>query len=206
MNGLNEIYQYNQANSEINENIQRVALMYNKVISLQEYKGTIMMEQILYYGAKDLSEYYESTSMHLGLINEKLSDYHSERLYAYLKNPVYWLSHPDQEPFRLELLHFLEFYYYLAGSIAYDTIYNFQIDLLVEKKFEVERMRFNFPLIKKANMEVSEEFSHLNKTTIQEILLIAWLMMAVFFCITLIFFIYSYKYHHFRFHQKYECL
>ena len=69
MNGLNEIYQYNQANSEINENIQRVALMYNKVISLQEYKGTLMMGQVLYSGSKDLIEYYGSTSKHLSLIN-----------------------------------------------------------------------------------------------------------------------------------------
>ena len=73
---MNDIGQYISASADVNANIQRVILMYNRAISFEEYKNDKnTLVDILQGTLIDMSEFYESTRWEMHEIYEQVSGY-----------------------------------------------------------------------------------------------------------------------------------
>ncbi len=61
-NNMTEISQYIEGNADVNENLQRVILMYGRVISFQEYRNDkAIVIHLLRQTMGDLYDFYDET-------------------------------------------------------------------------------------------------------------------------------------------------
>jgi len=80
------------------------------------------------------------------------------------------------------------------------------LDVLVERREELNRVRDNFPQLKSLAVGVCDMFMGLITQTAEDFNMAAWIVVVGFAVVNLTFLSYRHNYHTFRLLQKRQCL